>query len=152
MSGGIIFGNKIIDMVFLSTMSAQIIKIFLPLLKGEGINIGRIFETGGMPSSHSSSVATLCTSIYFIYGSSNVAFAVALIFAIIVMYDATGIRREAGKHAKVLNEILFHSDIKLLDSKEFKEFKEFLGHTPLEVLCGCILGIIIPIIFRGYLL
>ncbi len=152
MSGGIIFGNKIVDIVFLSMMIAQIIKIFIPILKGEKPKFSNLFETGGMPSSHSSSVISLCTSIAIVYGTTSIYFAMTIVIATIVMYDATGIRREAGKHARILNEIILNSDLKLLETREFKEFKEFLGHTPLEVLCGLILGIIIPYIFRGYLL
>ena len=66
------------------------------------------------------------------------------------MYDATGIRREAGKHAKALNRIMI-SDKALFESEEFKSFKEFLGHTPFEVAMGCLLGIVLTILFRGYL-
>ncbi len=152
MSGGIIFGNKIIDIVFLSMIIAQIIKIFMPILKGEKPKFSNLFETGGMPSSHSSSVVSLCTCIAIIYGTQNVYFALALVTATIVMYDATGIRREAGKHARILNEIVMNSKLKLLETKEFKEFKEFLGHTPLEVTMGLLLGIAIPYIFRSYLI
>lgn len=151
MSSGIILGNKILDLVFLSIIIAQTIKVLTPILKSSKIDISRVFETGGMPSSHSSSVMTLCMSIALVYGTNTGLFATTLLFAIIVMYDATGIRREAGKHAKILNEIIFNSDLKVVESKEFKQFKEFLGHTPFEVLMGALLGIFIPLIFRGYL-
>lgn len=151
MSSGIILGNKILDLVFLSIIIAQTIKVLTPILKSGKIDISRVFETGGMPSSHSSSVMTLCMSIALVYGTNTGLFATTLLFAIIVMYDATGIRREAGKHAKILNEIIFNSDLKVVESKEFKQFKEFLGHTPFEVLMGALLGIFIPLIFRGYL-
>ncbi len=152
MNGGIIFGNKIIDIVFLSMIIAQIIKIFMPVFKGEKPKISNLFETGGMPSSHSSSVVSLCVCIAIIYGTTNIYFAISVVFAVVVMYDATGIRREAGKHARILNEIIINSKLKFIQTKEFKEFKEFLGHTPLEVLIGLILGVVIPYIFRGYLL
>lgn len=152
MQGGIIAGNKILDIVFLSMVIAQAIKIFSPILRGKKPQFSKIFETGGMPSSHSSSVTSLCVSLAMVYGTKTPEFTVAIVFSIIVMYDATGIRREAGKHAKVLNNIIFNSNLKVLDSKEFIQFKEFLGHTPLEVFGGIVLGSIIPLIFRGYLL
>ncbi|WP_156285888.1 divergent PAP2 family protein [Oceanivirga salmonicida] len=150
MSGGIIFGNKIIDIVFLSMMIAQMIKIFIPVLKGKKPEFSKLFETGGMPSSHSASVISLCTCIAIIYGTTSIYFAMTMVIATIVMYDATGIRREAGRHAKILNKIIL-SDLKLFKTKEFKEFKEFLGHTPLEVLGGMILGILVPYMFGWYL-
>lgn len=152
MTGGFIFNNKILDVVFISMLIAQLIKVFSPVLKSKKPNISRIFETGGMPSSHSSSVSALTTAIAFLYKLDSPEFAIALVFSIVVMYDATGIRREAGKHAKILNKIIFKSEFKLFDTKEFKEFKEFLGHSPLEVLCGAILGIVVAFLMKGYLL
>lgn len=150
MRNGIIFGNKIIDIVFISTILAQAIKVFSPCLKKQKPNFSRMFETGGMPSSHSSSVTSLCTCVGLIYGVDSVFFAVCLVQAIVVMYDATGIRREAGKHAKALNQIIMLQQ-NAFESEDFKKFKEFLGHTPLEVLAGAMFGILITFLFRGYL-
>lgn len=150
MEKGIFFGNRIIDIVIISTVVAQSIKIFTPCIKGGKPAISKLFETGGMPSSHSSSVTSLCTAVALICGTNSIEFSISFVFAIIVMYDATGIRREAGKHAKALNQILFEGNYSN-DTKEIKEFKEFLGHTPFEVLIGGLLGILIAFLFQGYL-
>lgn len=151
MNNGIILNNRIIDLVFISALIAQCFKIFAPVFSKKRPAFSLLFETGGMPSSHSASVSSLCTSIAFIYGVNSVYFAISFVLATIVMYDATGIRREAGKHAKALNQLITENQKDIFETKQFKEFKEFLGHTPLEVFAGCILGIIVTFIFQGYL-
>lgn len=150
MSKGIILNNRILDIVILCVVVAQAIKIISPIFKGKKLDFSKIFETGGMPSSHSASVGSLCTALALVYGTRNPLFTISFVLAIVVMYDATGIRREAGKHAKALNKIMI-SDKALFESEEFKSFKEFLGHTPFEVAMGCLLGIVLTILFRGYL-
>lgn len=152
MNSGIIFGNKIIDIAVLSVFTAQFIKIIMPMFSLKKPDFSKMFETGGMPSSHSSSVTSICTSFAIIYGFKSPFFAMSFVLATIVMYDATGIRREAGKHAKALNHLLNNNKENIFDTKEFKEFKEFLGHSPLEVLMGGLLGIALTYIFRSYLL
>lgn len=151
MSDGIIFNNKVLDIVFLSVVIAQGFKIFEPMIRGKKPNFSKIFETGGMPSSHSASVSSLCTAMGLIYGVKSSFFSISFILATVVMYDATGIRREAGKHARALNQII-SSEKDLFKSEEFKLFKEFLGHTPLEVFIGCLWGIVITFAFKGYLI
>ncbi|WP_231724624.1 divergent PAP2 family protein [Streptobacillus felis] len=143
-------GNKIIDVVFISAMIAQLYKCFSPIFKGKKIDFSRIFSTGGMPSSHSSSTMALSVSVGIVKGFNSVEFAIALVFAIVTMYDATGIRQEAGKHAKILNSII--EEKRFLDKEEIKELKEFLGHTPLEVFIGALLGILVSLLMKGYLL
>lgn len=150
MSKGIILNNKVLDVVVLCVVIAQGLKILTPVLKGGKPDFSKVFETGGMPSSHSASVSSLCTAMGLIYGVGSAFFSISFILATVVMYDATGIRREAGKHAKALNKII-NSEKDIFDSEEFKSFKEFLGHTPLEVFMGCILGIIITFLLKGYL-
>ena len=83
-------------------------------------------------------------------GIHSVEFAIATLFAVVTMYDATGVRQEAGKHAKILNRVL--EERRRYNAEEMHELKEFLGHTPLEVLMGAILGLIIPFLFKGYLI
>lgn len=142
--------NNILLIVILSVVIAQGLKIFMPMLKGKSPDVSKIFETGGMPSSHSASVSSLCTAMALVYGVASPLFSITFVLATVVMYDATGIRREAGKHAKALNKII-SSDKDIFKSEEFKSFKEFLGHTPFEVFMGCLLGIIITVILKGYL-
>ena len=140
MSSGIIFGNRLLDVAAISCFLAQFYKVFYPLLKREKIQWVRMFQTGGMPSSHASTVVSLATSVFLLKGAAS-----------IVLYDATGVRRQAGKHAKALNTLV--DSIEKRDGIEIisEEFKEFLGHTPLEVFWGCILGIVVGILFKGYI-
>ncbi|CAM3132677.1 divergent PAP2 family protein [Streptobacillus ratti] len=150
MGNGFILGNKILDVVFISAFSAQIYKCLSPLLFKKKVDFTRLFSTGGMPSSHSSSTVSLCFSVGILRGFSTLEFAIAFIFSLVTMYDATGIRQEAGKHAKILNSII--EEKRFLHEEEIKELKEFLGHTPLEVFAGAILGIVITFLMKGYLL
>lgn len=152
MSNGIIFNNRILDLVALAVFTAQFIKVIAPVLKFKKPEFSKLFETGGMPSSHSASVTSLCTCIAIVYGMNSVYFAVSCVLAIIIMYDATGIRREAGKHAKALNYIITNNNVSIFETEEFKSFKEFLGHSPFEVTMGAILGIVLTYIFKAYLL
>jgi hypothetical protein len=149
---GIVFGNRILDVAFIAAFLAQFYKVVSPVLKGKGLQFHRLFQTGGMPSSHSSTVTSLATCIAFVNGVQSVEFAIAVIFGTIVMYDATGIRRAAGKQAGVLNKIM----ISLKNKYDFKEFeanlKELLGHEPIEVLIGALLGILTAFVFRSYIM
>lgn len=102
--------------------------------------------SGGMPSSHSATVCGLATAAGITYGGGSFEFAISVILAIIVMYDAMGVRRETGIQAKVLNEMLeaFSTMGKKMSPEE--KLKEFVGHTPLQVLAGAILGIVIAVV------
>ena len=152
MSSGILFGNRLLDVAAISCFVAQFYKVFSPLLKKEKIQWRRLFQTGGMPSSHASTVVSLSTGVCLLKGVSSVEFAISMVFMGIVLYDATGIRRQAGKHAKALNTLV--DNIEKREGIEIisEEFKEFLGHTPVEVLIGSILGVILGFLFKGYIL
>ena len=152
MSTGIIFGNRILDVAVIACFAAQFYKVFSPLFKGRGASWVRLSQTGGMPSSHASTVVALATSLALLKGMRSVEFAISMVFSSIVLYDATGIRRAAGEHAKALNRLVKSTEHKDDFEKIEANFKEFLGHTPLEVFWGCVLGLIIGIAFRGYLL
>ncbi len=124
---------------------AQILKVFTGIFKVRKFNvIELLFGTGGMPSSHSAAVCSLATACALCYGIRSGEFAIALILCIIVIRDATGVRREAGKHAQLLNRLV--SDLLAsTDQEEVNEkLKELLGHTPLQVFVGCIVGILVP--------
>src|SRR5687768_2754763 len=99
----------------------------------------RLIETGGLPSAHSALVMGMSIGVGINDGFRSTTFAIALVFALIVMYDALSLRREAGKHADILNELLLLSTIREA-FKEREALKELLGHTPLEVLAGAALG------------
>ncbi len=140
-----ITGNKILISALLGWLSAQIIKVVIGLVKEKRFSWKRLTGSGGMPSSHSSFVVALTTQVARIEGLDSSLFAVAAALAIIVMYDAAGVRRAAGEQAKILNYMMDHWQ-EYTPYMRQKELKELLGHTPIEVIAGAILGLIIGII------
>lgn len=134
--------------IFLSAAAgwlvAQILKTLIHLFFTKQFVAERLVGSGGMPSSHSATVCALATSACFEYGADSFAFAISLILAIIVMYDAMGVRRETGIQAKLLNDIMkIFADMGRPELSTNDKLKEFVGHTPLQVLAGAILGILI---------
>lgn len=118
----------------------QLSKVLTFLVREKKINVRRIVETGGMPSSHSASVCALTTCVGLREGTGSVLFGVVLYFSLIVMYDAAGLRRAAGRQATLLNRIL-HEHIQL-PGPPHERLRELLGHTPIEVLVGAIIGVL----------
>ena len=148
---GVIFGNRILDVVFVAWFIAQFSKVIHSIYVEKRFVLRRLWETGGMPSSHTATVTSLSTAIGITYGTSSPVFAISIIFATVVMSDAAGIRRAAGKHAGVLNK-LNDTLRNLLETKiQHEQLKELLGHTPFEVLAGAILGVVIAFLMYGYL-
>ena len=118
----------------------QVFKVVTDLIINKKLNVRRLVGAGGMPSSHSAIVTSLAVLIGRQYGFDSGIFAIALITAFIVMYDATGVRRAAGKQARIINKIL---DTPGLSTAEVQEkLVEALGHTPIEVFIGAIIGVI----------
>lgn len=152
MTQGIIFGNRILDVVFIAWFLAQAYKVVQSLIIEKRVNFRRFIESGGMPSSHSSSVMSLVTAVGIAKGTLSIEFAISILFAIIVMYDAAGVRRAAGKQAEVLNKIA--DNIAKNEGHQIleKNLKELIGHTPFEVVMGAILGIVISMLMQGYIL
>lgn len=145
--------NLTILIGFLSTALAQLFKVVVILIQERRFAWDRIASTGGMPSSHSAGVVAVATSIGFIDGWLSTTFAVATTIALVVMYDATGVRRAAGKHAEYLNVLASEfSHIFKQDGGEQKALKTLLGHTYIQVLAGCVQGILVGIVFHYYLL
>lgn len=141
-----IFNNHLLITSALSWGAAQILKVILMLIINKKLDLSRLIGMGGMPSAHSAFVTSLTVAAGLEYGWSSPYFAISAALAIVVMYDAAGVRRAAGKQAARINEI-----ITLLMSQEIgdaikqEKLKELLGHTPLEVLAGALLGITIAI-------
>lgn len=127
---------------FISWLSAQILKIFFHYLKEKKWDISRIIKPGGMPSSHTAPLAAFTTLVGIKIGFDSAIFVLSFLITTVVMYDAAGVRKSAGEHAKLLNIIT-----KKLIPEEYKNFPEILGHSPLEVAGGMLLGIIIGVIF-----
>lgn len=125
---------------------AQILKTIIHLSFTRKFVAERLVGSGGMPSSHSATVCAFATAAAFEYGPGSFEFAISLILAIIVMYDAMGVRRETGIQAKLLNDILVtFADMGRSELSAYEKLKEFVGHTPLQVLVGAILGILIAV-------
>lgn len=135
--------NKILLAAIIGWLVAQVLKTLIYMGFTKEFVAERLVGSGGMPSSHSATVCALATSTGIYYGAGSFEFAIAAIFAIIVMYDAIGVRRETGIQAKVLNEMMELFTNMGSDMKAQDKLKEFVGHTPLQVLMGAILGIII---------
>lgn len=140
--------NTILISAVAGWLVAQILKTIIHMIFTRKFVAERLVGSGGMPSSHSATVCALATSTYMTYGASSAEFAITLIVAIIVMYDAMGVRRETGNQAKVLNEMMTLFEDMGSDMAPQDKLKEFVGHTPLQVLIGAILGIVIAVIMN----
>lgn len=138
--------NAVFVSAALGWLIAQIAKTMIHLFITRKFVAERLVGSGGMPSSHSATVCALATAAGMEFGGGSFEFAVSAMFAIIVMYDAMGVRRETGIQARVLNEMLevFTNMGKKMSVEE--KLKEFVGHTPLQVLVGAILGIVIAVV------
>ena len=122
-------------------LGIQVFKVICDLVKTHKFDLKRILGAGGMPSSHTGVVTSLATMIGKAEGVNSPIFALSVIFAFIVMYDATGVRRAAGKQAKLLNKLIETPGLTNLQVQE--KLVEVLGHTPKQVIVGAIVGIII---------
>ena len=141
--------NYILIAAMTGWLVAQILKTLIHFYFTKTFVTERLVGSGGMPSSHSSTVCALATASAIQYGYVSFQFALSLIFAVVVMYDASGVRRQAGNQAKVLNELiaLFSMTTPGMDTQ--RKLKEFIGHTPLQVFVGAILGIIIALLLAA---
>lgn len=142
--------NRVLIAAFLGYFIAQIVKGVIELIMNKEFSLSRLFVGhGGMPSSHSSTVCALALTSGFEYGFDSFAFAVSVVFAIIVMGDARGVRRETGTQAVVLNEIMEYFSKMGSDALKPKfanaKLKELIGHTPAQVNVGGLLGIVIAL-------
>lgn len=136
------FTNYILICAFLAWLLAQVAKCLLYIVKYHHFDFLVLVSSGGMPSSHSATVTALVTATAKLCGANSPEFAITFILAFIVMYDACGVRRAAGEQAKVLNRIV--SDVQKGDTKYLdKKLKELIGHTPVQVIAGAVLGIIL---------
>lgn len=140
-----LFHNPVFVSAALGWMVAQVLKTIIHLIITKKFVAERMVGSGGMPSSHSATVCALATAAGMQYGGASFEFAISVMLAIIVMYDAMGVRRETGIQARVLNEMMemFTNMGKKMSMED--KLKEFVGHTPLQVLMGAILGIIIAV-------
>jgi len=126
---------------------AQVTKVALVSVRQRRLNLRVLAETGGMPSSHAAIVMGLTSAIGRLNGVASASFAVALIFSFVVMYDAAGVRRAAGRQAAVLNRVV--EDLVHMRGIQEDRLRELLGHTPFEVLVGAVLGVVVGLIPIG---
>jgi acid phosphatase family membrane protein YuiD len=138
------FHNGIIWTSIAAWVIAQSIKVALGYFREKRFNFRWFVGTGGMPSSHAACVTSLTTSIGVTFGFDSALFAITLIFTSIVLFDAQGVRLNAGKQAEILNKML--EDIYWKKKLDEEKLKEFLGHTPIEVWAGTFLGIIVSLL------
>ena len=143
-----ILDNRILLVAVAACLIAQVLKLIVDTIQNGKFSVKVLTTTGGMRSAHSALVTALATGVGLNLGWKSAEFAIATIFAIIVMYDAAGVRQAAGKQARILNQMvdeLFSEDHKFNEEK----LKELLGHTPVQVIAGSILGIVITWLFLG---
>lgn len=144
MQGSFFEKYKYIIVPFFVWFGIQLFKFIYDLVKSKKFNFKRLMQAGGMPSSHSGVVISLTTMIGKNIGINSPLFAVALIFSFIVMYDAAGVRRAAGKQAKLLNKIVETPGLTSLQVSE--RLVEVLGHTPVQVIVGAAIGVIVGLL------
>lgn len=139
-----ILGNSVLNTALVAWFIAQLIKVILVIIKEKRLNFKKFIEAGGMPSSHSALVVALTTEIAEKQGLNSPIFAVAAVFSLVVMYDAAGVRRAAGKQAEALNKLIeeFYVEKPRVDER----LKELLGHTPKEVFAGALLGLVVGLL------
>ena len=139
------FSNKILMITLLVWAIAQGMKVFLGIIREKRFNFKWFIGTGGMPSSHAAGATALATTCGLHVGFDSVAFALAVVFAIVTMFDAQGVRRSAGQQAAILNQIL--DDMYWKGKIETDRLFELIGHSPLQVIIGGLMGIILASVF-----
>lgn len=136
-----IITNKVLTIPVCSWVIAQSIKVIMAFIQKKQLDIRYFVISGGMPSSHSAFVAALATAVAIIDGFGSVTFGISTILALVVMYDAAGIRQSVGQQAAVLNRILREIGTRRPMKVLGQEFRELVGHTPFEVIVGGVLGV-----------
>ena len=141
-----LFGNYWLDSVIAGWIVAQILKVFTGVFRQREFSVrAMLFGNGGMPSSHTASVAALATANAVTEGFGSIPFAIAALLAIVVMNDAIGVRREAGKHSQALNQLMSER-AKELKEEPLEFFRELMGHTPLQVFFGLLTGVAVALL------
>ena len=135
--------NKVLWIPVVAWLTAQLIKVFVGLIREKRLDLRYFVFGGGMPSSHSATVSALATAVAMTQGFGSVAFAITAIVAMVVMYDAAGVRRAVSRQSVVLNRIIKELVEKRPREEIGRDLREFIGHTPFQVIVGAILGIFI---------
>ena len=142
-------GNQVLVSAVVGWTVAQVLKTLIDFALNKSFNAERLVGSGGMPSSHSATVCGLTTAAALKYGAGSFEFAISFILARVVMYDAVGVRQETGKQARLLNSILLENPLKLSSEVLQQKLKEYVGHTPIQVVAGAILGIVLALVINN---
>jgi acid phosphatase family membrane protein YuiD len=138
-----IVANKILIITLLAWVISQIVKVLLGVILERRFNFRWFIGTGGMPSSHAAGAMALATTCGFKVGFDTALFALAAVFAMVTMFDAQGVRRSTGQQAEILNKIL--EDIYWKGKVESERLKELIGHTPIQVFIGAVIGFLVAV-------
>lgn len=141
-----LLNNQVLVSAVVAWVTAQLLKTIIDYALNRNFSAERLVGAGGMPSSHSATVCSLVTASLIKHGPGSTEFAICFGLAAIVMYDAIGVRRETGKHSIWLNSMISEYPMKFNSEIFQKKLKEYVGHTPLQVLAGAILGILITLL------
>lgn len=148
-----LFTNRVVLAASIAWLLAQVLKLFTSPKYRNGLSLLRfVVGSGGMPSSHSAAVCATCFSCGILYGYDSAVFAVSAVLAVVVMRDAAGIRREAGKQAQVINQMAEELNKKKKKNAFEDTLKVLLGHTPLQVLFGALLGVLTALVCQYWFL
>ena len=146
-----LISNSVIWVPILTWMIAQVAKMIVNLCMEKKFDLERLFGDGGMPSAHSATVSALMAMCGWAYGFNSPYFAIATMFAVVVVHDATGVRREAGKHAVSIKELADAVNKSFLGKSESirtENLKVLVGHTPLQVVIGATIGVVVSIVYK----
>lgn len=133
-----------------ASLFSQAVKVVIASVKSKKLELIRFVQTGGMPSSHSAMALALVTSVALKEGLNSVYFAICIPFALVVLYDAGGVRRASGMQAQMINQIRKILESKQVNNNSEDKLKELIGHTPMEVVGGAIIGVILAFLFGVY--
>jgi len=133
--------SKVLLISVCAWAAAQLIKVFAVLIKEKRLDLRYFVTSGGMPSAHSSTVCALATAVALIQGFDSVAFGITAILAIVVMYDAAGVRRAVSRQSIILNRIVREIMVRRPRDEVEHDLRELIGHTPFQVIIGAILGV-----------
>jgi len=140
----VILDNKVFMITMIAWVFAQSIKVLLGVVREKRFNFRWFIGTGGMPSSHAAGATALATTCGLYLGFDSITFALATVFALVTMFDAQGVRRQTGQQAEILNMIL--DDIYWRGKVESDRLKELIGHTPIQVFIGAVIGFLTAVI------
>ncbi|MBL7166298.1 MAG: divergent PAP2 family protein [Dehalococcoidales bacterium] len=144
-----ILTNKVLVVPLCAWVAVQLLKGFIELLKERRFDLGFFITSGGMPSSHSAMVSALATAVLLTAGPDSAAFAVSVILAMVVMYDAAGVRWAVSQQASILNRIVRELRLRRPRGEVERDLRELIGHTPFQVIVGSALGILIAWLCLG---